>query len=200
MHISDGILDVETTIAVSCVSAVLFIYSLKKMKNEDITMIASMAALFFIASFVHIPIGPTQIHLLLIGIIGVFIGSMAFVSICIALLLQALLLGYGGLSSLGVNLFLMAMPALLVSLYIKLPFVKKLPDNIKFFSIGFLGIFFAVVFLFSILLLAKEEYKIAAYSIFAANIPAMILEGLICLFLLKYIKKSMPKLLKDKNL
>lgn len=196
MHISDGILDLETTLVVSCLSATFFIYSLKKMKNEDITMIASMAALFFIASFIHIPIGPTQIHLLLIGIIGVFIGQMAFISISIALLLQALLLGYGGLSSLGVNIFLMAMPAFIVSLYIKIPMVNKLPDNIKFFSIGFIGIFFAVGFLFLILLLAKEEYRLAAYSIFAANIPAMIIEGLICLFLLKYIKKSMPKLLK----
>ncbi len=76
--------------------------------------------LFFIASFIHIPLGPTQIHLVLIGIIGIVLGSSVFLAILIALLLQATLLGFGGLTSLGANLIIMALPSFIIYSLVKL--------------------------------------------------------------------------------
>lgn len=72
-----------------------------------------MSAMFFIASFIHIPIGPTSIHLILSGLIGAFLGFNAGLAIFAALLLQALLFGYGGITVLGVNLLMIASPAVL---------------------------------------------------------------------------------------
>lgn len=200
MHISDGVLSLEVASSLGVASLALCIYSIKQIKNEHIALISSMSALFFIASFIHIPLGPTQIHLLLIGVIGVFLGAMSFISITIALLLQAILLGYGGLSSLGANVIIMALPAFMVFLMTRLSLFKKLPEKIGFFLIGFSGILFSTLLLALTLFLSKEDYLLAAYSIMLANIPAMILEGLITLFLLLYIKKSIPKLLKEANL
>ena len=200
MHIADGVLSVEVASTLGAVSLGFCVYALKKVKNETIALSAAMSALFFIASFIHIPLGPTQIHLLLIGVIGIFLGSLSFLSITVALVLQALLLGFGGLSSLGANIMIMAMPAFLVYIIFKLKVLQRLNEKIKFFLVGFLGIFFSTLILSLVLLFAKDEYLIASYAVILANIPAMILEGIITLFLLLYIKKSIPSLLKGTSL
>ncbi len=200
MHISDGILSVEVATTLGVVAVSMVAYSLKQMKNENIALCAAMSALFFIASFIHIPLGPTQIHLVLVGVIGIFLGSLSFLSISIALLLQATLLGFGGVTSLGANIIIMALPAYLVYFIFSFEFTKKINEKVRFFLVGFLGVFLATVFLALVLLLAKDEYLIASYTVIAANVPAMILEGIITLFLLQYIKKSIPSLLKSTNL
>ncbi|WP_323669056.1 cobalt transporter CbiM [Aliarcobacter butzleri] len=200
MHISDGIISIEVA-TVSAVATLAFcIYSFKNLTNEKIALVASMSALFFVTSFIHIPFGVTQIHLMLIGFIGIFLGSLAFISIAIALILQALLLGFGGLSSLGANILVMALPAYLVYLIFKLEILKKLNEKVKFFLVGFLGVFISSLLLFTVLVFSKDEYLAVAYSIIAVNIPTMILEGIVTMFLLLYIKKSMPKLLKETSL
>ena len=197
MHISDGVLGLEATIIVSAISALALIKAIRELKNEDISLTAVASAMFFIASFIHIPFGLTQIHLILLGVIGILISWSSFVSIFVALLLQALLLGYGGIASLGVNLFIMATPAVIVYYVYHLRFVKKLNDKIKYFLVGFLGTFFATLFLTIILYFSKDEYTYAAYTIFTVNIITMIIEGIVSMFLLLFIKKVYPKVLKD---
>ncbi|MDK2040945.1 cobalt transporter CbiM [Aliarcobacter butzleri] len=200
MHISDGIISIEVA-TVSAVATLAFcVYSFRNLTNEKIALVASMSALFFVTSFIHIPFGVTQIHLMLIGFIGIFLGSLAFISIAIALILQALLLGFGGLSSLGANILVMALPAYLVYLIFKLEILKRLNEKVKFFLVGFLGVFISSLLLFSVLVFSKDEYLAVGYSIIAVNIPTMILEGIVTMFLLLYIKKSMPKLLKETSL
>jgi len=200
MHISDGILSSEVVIASSVIGLGFVFYSLKTIKNNNIAIISAMGAIFFIASFIHIPLGPTQIHLVLLGVIGIVLGSSVFLSILIALLLQATLLGYGGLTSLGSNLLIMALPAFLIYLITKNGLLNFLNEKIKYFSIGFLAVFLSTIFLALILAFSKEEYLYASYTIIFANIPAMIIEGLITLFLINYLKKSIPTLLQEVNL
>lgn len=200
MHISDGIISIEVAIVSAVATLAFCVYSFRNLTNEKIALVASMSALFFVTSFIHIPFGVTQIHLMLIGFIGIFLGSLAFISIAIALILQALLLGFGGLSSLGANILVMALPAYLVYLIFKLEILKRLNEKVKFFLVGFLGVFISSLLLFSVLVFSKDEYLAVAYSIIAVNIPTMILEGIVTMFLLLYIKKSMPKLLKETSL
>jgi len=196
MHISDGVLSLEATVVVSAISVIALAKAVKELKNDDISITAVASAMFFIASFIHIPFGVTQIHLILLGVIGILISWSSFVAIFVALLLQALLLGYGGIASLGVNLFIMAMPAVVVYYLYNMSFVKNLNDKIKFFLVGFLGTFFATLFLTLILYFSKEEYNYVAYSIFGVNIITMVIEGIVSMFLLLFIKKVYPKILK----
>ncbi len=196
MHISDGVLSLEATVVVSAISVIALAKAIKELKNDDISITAVASAMFFIASFIHIPFGVTQIHLILLGVIGILISWSSFVAIFVALLLQALLLGYGGIASLGVNLFIMAMPAVVVYYLYNMSFVKNLNDKIKFFFVGFLGTFFATLFLTLILYFSKEEYNYVAYSIFGVNIITMVIEGIVSMFLLLFIKKVYPKILK----
>jgi cobalt/nickel transport system permease protein len=196
MHIADGVLTLESTAVVSAVSLFALYKAIKTIKEDEIPLAAVASAMFFIASFIHIPFGVTQIHLILLGEIGIFLGFTSFISIFIALVLQALLLGYGGVVSIGVNLFIMAAPAVIVFYINKTELFLKINEKIRFFLIGFLGAFFATLFLVLILYFSKDEYEWAAYSIFSVNIIMMIIEGLVSMFLLLFIKKTYPKILK----
>ena len=196
MHIADGVLTFEATAVITAVSSIAFYKAIKTLKEEKIPLTAVASAMFFIASFIHIPLGVTQIHLILLGVIGIFLGLSSFIAILIALLLQALLLGYGGVVSIGVNLFIMATPALIVFYINKTELFLKINEKIRFFLIGFLGAFFATLFLVSILYFSKEQYEWAAYTIFTVNIFTMIIEGFVSMFLLMFIKKTYPKILK----
>ncbi len=200
MHISDGILSSEVVITTSLISVGFLLFSLKNLKNKNIALIAAMGAIFFIASFIHIPLGPTQIHLVLIGVIGIVIGSSVFFAILIALLLQALLLGYGGISSIGVNVFIMATPAFIIYLLTKYKILNFFNEKIKYFLIGAIPVLISTLFLALVLAFSKQEYEYASYTIILANFPAVIIEGFITIFLINYIKKSMPELLKEVNL
>ncbi len=200
MHISDGILSSEVVITTSLISVGFLIYSLKNLKNRKIALIAAMGAIFFISSFIHIPLGPTQIHLVLIGVIGIVIGSSVIFALLIALLLQALLLGYGGISSIGVNVFIMATPAFIIYLCTKYRFLNFFNEKIKYFLIGAIPVLVSTLFLALVLAFSKQEYEYASYTIILANLPAVVIEGFITIFLINYIKKSMPELLKEVNL
>ena len=198
MHIADGVLTPEITAVITAISAVAFYRAIRTIKEEEIPLTAVASAMFFIASFIHVPFGVTQIHLILLGVIGIFLGFSSFIAILIALILQALLLGYGGVVSIGVNLFIMAAPALIVYYINKNEMFLKINEKIRFFLIGFLGAFFATLFLVAILYFSKEQYEWAAYSIFGVNIFTMIIEGMVSMFLLMFIKKTYPKILENK--
>jgi len=199
MHISDGVLSLEVVVAASVIAAIFLIYSINNLENEDITLVSSMSAMFFVASFIHIPIGPTQIHLVLIGIIGILLGKRVFLSISIALLLQAMLLGFGGLTTLGVNLIIMAVPAFMISVLYENKMLDFLNEKIKFFLIGFIPVLLSTLLLALMLTLAKDEFVYVSYTVIFANIPAMVIEGFITLFLLNYLKKSIPWVLNKAN-
>ncbi|MFY4842851.1 energy-coupling factor ABC transporter permease, partial [Aliarcobacter butzleri] len=81
------------------------------------------------------------------------------------------------------------------NLIFKLDILKRLNEKVKFFIVGFLEVFISSLLLFTVLVFSKVEYLAVAYSIIAENIPTMILEGIVTMFLLLNIKKSMPKLL-----
>lgn len=196
MHISDGVLPIEATLVVSALSAFALFKSVKSIDDDKITLIAAMSAMFFISTFIHIPFGVTQIHLLLVGVIGLLIGWSSILAILVALILQALLLGYGGVASIGVNLFIMAIPSILVWYFYNSAFYKRLNEKVGFFMIGFLGAFFSTIFLTGILYFSKDEYEYAALTILGVNSFSMIIEGIISMFLLLFIKKSYPKVLK----
>ena len=90
MHISDGVLSLEVTVVSTTVATLFLIYSFKNLSNDKIALASAFSALFFVASFIHIPFGPTQIHLMLLGFIGVFLGSVAIFSISLALIFQTI--------------------------------------------------------------------------------------------------------------
>src|SRR3954471_24563988 len=86
-----------------------------RVRDEDIPLIALLTAAFFVASLIHVRVGPTSVHLLLNGLVGVVLGRRAVLAVAVGLVLQAALVGHGGFSSLGVNVCVMTLPAYLAA-------------------------------------------------------------------------------------
>src|SRR5262249_24058426 len=55
---------------------------------------------------------PTSVHLILNGLVGVVLGRRAPLAVAVGLTLQYLLLSHGGLTTLGINTCIVALPAL----------------------------------------------------------------------------------------
>jgi cobalt/nickel transport system permease protein len=197
MHISEGILKPEILITGAVISTAITVYALKKLKNEEIPLVAVFSALFFIGSFIHIPVGPTSVHLVLNGIIGAILGIRAFISIGIALLLQGLMFGYGGVSTLGVNVFNMAIPALfayaIFSLHVKSSWLKKM----QYFCVGFLPVALSALMLSLTLALNGDALISAAKVAFISNVPVMFIEGFITMFAILFLEKVYPKIFRS---
>src|SRR5947208_188022 len=113
VHISANVLSAPTLVLGFAGMIVLLAVGLFRLREEEIARIGLLTAALFVASSIHVPLGPTSVHLLLNGLAGVILGRRVGVAIPVSLLLQAWLLGHGDLSTLGVNSCVMALPALL---------------------------------------------------------------------------------------
>ncbi|MCF8052207.1 MAG: cobalt transporter CbiM, partial [Desulfobacterales bacterium] len=114
MHLSEGILSGPVLISGAALAAVGTGIGLKSLDYDRIARAGILSASFFVASLVHVPIGPSSIHLILNGIVGLLLGWGAVPAIFVALLLQAVLFQFGGITTLGINTVLMAAPAVMV--------------------------------------------------------------------------------------
>lgn len=197
MHISEGVLSGDILVAGACISIGLIAFSMKRLESENIPKTAVLSAVFFLASFIHVPIGVTSIHLILAGLVGAFLGFGAILAIFVALFLQGLLFGYGGLTTLGVNTFLMGVPALLGYWIFSLHVNSKIKKNIQKFLVGFIPTLSSSFLLSCILALNGEEFFAISYLAFVSNLPIMIIEGIITLFALNFIEKVAPKYLRN---
>jgi len=113
MHISDGVLPTYATVGGYVVSAALTGWSARKTRGQDLPKLAVVTAAFFVASLIHVPLGPTSAHLLIPGLTGALLGPPAFLSIGLGLLLQSFLFQFGGLTALGANTLMMGLPAVI---------------------------------------------------------------------------------------
>ncbi len=113
VHIADGVLNWPWLAAGFAITAILAWLGAWKIRDEEVPRVALLTAAFFVASQIHVRIGPTSVHLLLNGLVGVILGRRAALAIPVGLLLQATLLGHGGIATLGVNCCVMLIPALL---------------------------------------------------------------------------------------
>lgn len=112
-HIPDGVLSLPVLLAGGALAVAGVAAGLKALDERDIPKTALTASVFFVASLVSIPLGPSSVHLLLGGLMGLILGVGAFPAVFVGLLLQAALFGFGGLTTLGVDTVNMAAPGIL---------------------------------------------------------------------------------------
>ncbi len=197
MHISDGVLSTQVLIAGGVLTAAGTAIGLKKMDYDKIPKVGLMASAFFVASLIHVPLGPSNVHLILNGLIGIILGWAAFPAILVALLLQALLFQFGGITVLGVNTFNMAFPSVIVYLlFYKAVMSKKswVFITASFFT-GFIAVFLAGIFTSLSLVFTGEAFIRVAKLIIIAHIPIMFIEGLITILVVGFLKKVKPEIL-----
>lgn len=171
---------------------------LKKMDYEKIPEVAVMTSAFFVASLVRVPVGPTSTHLLLNGLMGVMLGWMSFPAIFVALALQAVLFQFGGLTTLGINTFNMALPAV-AAYYIARPLIYKGRRSaaVAGFVAGTVGIGGAAALMALSLIASGDEFSAIAKTLLVVNLPAMAVEGVITAFVVTFLLKVKPEVLGD---
>lgn len=197
MHISEGVLSAGVLIAGGVPAAAGVSVGLWRLDDESIPRVAVLSAAFFVASLIHVPVGPTSAHLVLNGLAGVVLGWAAFPAILVALLLQAVLFGFGGLTTLGVNTTVMAAPA--VACHYLFAWGVRRSGPAVAFACGALaggGAVLASGLLASAALVTTgRAFSAVAGLLLAAHVPIAVVEGLITGCIAGFLRRVKPELL-----
>ena len=212
MHIPDGILPAQVCAAGYAITGLATWYSLRQInRRPDPTAESPKASLltaaFFVASSIYIPVPPASVHLILNGLLGVMLGYFAFPAILIGLFFQALVIGHGGITTLGVNAAMMGIPAMLAYHIFQsrhtLGKVLTEPTRTGLFAflggtlgLGIAALIFLALIIFNIpaeLDAGAERAAILALSI--AHVPLALIEGLFTAMLVLFVRRVKPELL-----
>jgi cobalt/nickel transport system permease protein len=196
LHISEGVLSGPVLISGAALAAAGTAIGLKKLDYDRIAQAGILSAAFFVASLIHFPIGPSNAHLILNGLVGLLLGWAAFPAILVALVLQAMLFQFGGITALGVNTMIMALPAVLCY-GIFSPFLHKKPAlaSSAAFACGFLSIFLSAIILGLALVFTEENFFEVSAIVVVAHVPVMIIEGMVTALCVAFLKKVQPTML-----
>ncbi|MDJ0933290.1 MAG: cobalt transporter CbiM [Breoghania sp.] len=115
-HIPDGILSAPVLIGGAVIAVGGVGLGLRRLDDRTLPRAGILAAAFFAGSLIVVPVGPSSVHLLLSGLMGILLGFATFPALAVALLLQAFLFGFGGLTSLDVNIVDMALPGVVLAM------------------------------------------------------------------------------------
>lgn len=196
MHISEGVLSGPVLAGGWAITAVGTAIGLKRLDYDRLMTVAILSAAFFVASLIHVPIGPVSVHLILNGLVGAILGYAAFPAICVALLLQAVLFQFGGLVVLGVNTCDMALPAVACFLLFG-PLMRSggMKRTVGAFCCGFFAVLLAGGLTACALALSGEAFFATAKVILLAHIPIMLIEGVLTVMAVAFLAKVRPEML-----
>ncbi len=196
MHISDGVLPLSVTIGGYAAGAALVAWSARRTHNEEMPKLAVMTAAFFVASLIHVPFGPTSVHLIIPGLAGALLGPSAFLSIGLGLLLQSLLFQFGGLTALGANALMMGLPALACGWFFQKFKGCAVGRQATVGGIaGALGTVLAAIILALLLATGGEDFFGVAKIALLAHVPVIIVEGAVSAFTIGFLARVKPALL-----
>ena len=200
MHISEGVLSAPVLVSGMALAAAGTAIGLKKLDYDRIAKAGMLSAAFFVASLIHVPVGPSNVHLILNGIVGLLLGWAAFPAILVALILQAVLFQFGGITTLGVNTVIMALPAVLCYMAFSPLLQKRKPvAMMAAFACGFFSVFLGAVMVGLGLIFTEENlFKVSAIVV-GAYLPVMIIEGIVTALCVAFLKKVQPELLPQRK-
>lgn len=196
MHISEGVLSGPVLMAGAAVALAGTAAGLRKLELDRVAQAGMLSAAFFVASLIHVPVGPSSVHLILNGIVGLLLGWAAFPAILTALLLQAMMFQYGGITTLGINTVIMAVPAV-TCYYLFGPFILK-KQRIAVsaaFACGAGSVFLGAVLAGGSLMFTEGSFLEVAGLVVTAHLPVMVIEGVVTVFCVAFLKKVKPEML-----
>jgi cobalt/nickel transport system permease protein len=195
MHVAEGILPLPVLIAGASAAALGTAVGLRGMDDDRTVRVAVMSSAFFVASLIHVPVGPVPEHLVLNGLMGLILGWGAFPAILIALALQALFFGYGGLTTLGTNTVIMALPAV-VCFYLFRRHLQCMSDR-RVFALGAvaggLSVLLSCLLLCGALLTRGYGFAGVAAIVFAGHLPVVLVEAAVTGSAVAFLHKVRPE-------
>ena len=197
MHISDGILTAPVLAAGFVGTGVLAAATMRNMDMEEVPKISVITAVFFVASSIKVPLGPTSVHLILNGLVGVVLGWRAFPAILLGLILQAIIFGHGGLTVIGINALMMGGGGLVAYLVWQQRHRFEFKKKIFVFGAlaGAVGVFSSGIILALALMTTGEAFHAIAGAVLAAHIPIMLIEAGVVGACAEFLQKVKPEIL-----
>ncbi|MBL8868097.1 MAG: cobalt transporter CbiM [Gemmataceae bacterium] len=116
VHLADGVLAWPWLTGGGAVALALLAAARGPINDDEIPRIGILTGALFVASQLHLPVAIGSVHLLLNAIAGILLGRFVGIALLVALGFQALLFGHGGLTTLGLNVAVMGVPAILAAL------------------------------------------------------------------------------------
>lgn len=202
MHIYEGVLAgtphgqmllVTGTIAAAAGTAI----GLRKLDYDRVPQVAVLSAAFFVASLIHVPIGPTAVHLVLSGLLGIVLGWVAFPAVLVALVLQAVFFSFGGPTTLGLNTVVMALPAV-VCYYVFGAAIRSGSEFRTFwagFAAGATAIMLGALLTGAALVFAGKELEALGPMVFVGHLPLALIDGFVTGSVVVLVRKVRPELL-----
>ena len=197
-HIPDGVLSAPVLIGGAVATAAGVAIALRRLDTDRIPQTAVLTAVFFVASLVHIPIGPTSVHPLLNGLMGLVLGWAAVPAILVGLVLQAAFFGFGGITVLGVNTVNIALPALVIAAIIGPPLRTAVsPRRIVLLGAlaGGAGVMLTAVLVCLSLGFSAQEYRPALTIVLASYGPLAAVESVLTAAAVSLLRRVKPELL-----
>ncbi len=201
MHISEGVLSPPVLAAGAILSAAITVKGLRSIDSENIPTTGVVSAGLFVASLVHVSIGPSSVHLLMNGVSGAILGWAVFPACLVALFLQAVLFQFGGLIVLGVNLMNMAFPGLLFGFLFRRLFASCKREILvagAFLCCGS-AVLLTAIMTAGALALSGDQFFAAAKLIAWAHLPVVLIEGVIGALAFGYLARIRPELIGRKR-
>ena len=201
MHLSEGVLHTPVLLAGVAFSVVGVAVGLRHLESERLPLTALFAAAFFVAGTIHVPVGIGSVHLILNGMAGLFLGWAVFPAFFIALLLQVLFFSFGGFAVLGVNLCVMALPAVAAHYvlrgYLK-PDMGRMAKLFTGLGAGIIGVGGAGVLASLVLALdGGKYYQDLIALLLLSHLPVFVLDGIISYGVISLLSKMYPSALQS---
>ncbi len=154
MHIPDGFLSPQTYLPAAVMGGGILMLAYKKVELdvEKIPMLSGVSAIAFVMMLIIIPIpGGTTVHLSGIAILALLFNPwVAFMSISLVLLIQALMFGEGGVTAYPLNMLSLAFLGSF-SAYYGYALFKNFSEKFATIFAGWISIVLPSVFIATIL-------------------------------------------------
>jgi cobalt/nickel transport system permease protein len=199
MHISEGVLDSRVIIGGYVAAAGLAALAVSRVRREQIPKIAVMGAAFFVSSLLHFKVGVTSAHLSLAGLVGIVLGLPSVLALLAGLFFQAVMFQHGGLSTLGVNTIVFAVPALLA--YVMYAGLGRLAGERRTLrsliagAASGLAVLVGALMVLAVLRISGEELTGIAYLFSVAHGILALLEAVVAFLVVQQILRVKPEMI-----
>jgi cobalt/nickel transport system permease protein len=171
---------------------------LRKTDPGEIVRTAMLSSAFFLASLVKVNVGPSSTHLSFIAPMGILLSWSAYPAVFSALLLQAVLFQFGGLSVLGVNTVSMGTAAVLSHVLFGRA-VRRGNGTLSAgaaFAAGVFGVMCGAALTGAWLVLSDGGMMASVGILLAAHLPVALIEGAVTAMMAVFLRRTFPDVLK----
>lgn len=200
MHLSEAVLAASSSgqrvlVGGMALAAVGTFLGLRRLQPADMPRTALLTSAFFVASLIHVQVLGTPVHLVLNGLLGVVLGWSSIPAVLVALLLQAVLFGFGGLLAVGINTVVMGLPAV-VCYYLFRPLVAGRYEGLAWWAgatAGFTGVMLGAGLAAGVLALTGEAFYPLAKLVVPVQLPAAGIDAVVTGAAVGFLRKVRPE-------